>query len=172
MARSERDYCPPAGNRNQDPAVEALRQSVHTVCQVSNGYLVAESSLVPSGALDEAPSLHSYIPCSVVRLTPPRFICSAVHVMCRMTSKAVVLDVSTNYSIEETALFYADKKLHQRHMKMQVPAPPLSHSSSVPCTIGRLIYSTMLLPRAPERKLIRADHPGIAGLHARCGQHL
>ena len=47
---------------------------------------------------------------------------------CRMTSRAVILDVSTNYSIEETALFYADKKLFQRHMKMQVP-PPLRFPS-------------------------------------------
>lgn len=78
---------PEPGNREQDPAVEELHRSVHTVCRERNGYLVVGKRIKPGSI--------------------------------RMTSKAVVLDVSTNYSIEETALFYADKKLHQRHMRMQ-----------------------------------------------------
>lgn len=51
-----------------------------------------------------------------------------------MTSKAVILDVATNYSIEETALFYADKKLHQRHMKMQVLPSPAHHHALRMCS--------------------------------------
>ena len=53
-----------------------------------------------------------------------------------MTSKAVILDVSTNYSIEETALFYADKKLFQRHMKMQVVPPTLTLMNCSPVHIN------------------------------------
>ena len=42
--------------------------------------------------------------------------------MCRMSFKAVSLDISTDYTVEETALFYADRKCYNRHMKMQVRA--------------------------------------------------
>ena len=36
-----------AGNRDIDPAVEKLQQGVHTVCRVSNGYLVAGKKIKP-----------------------------------------------------------------------------------------------------------------------------
>jgi hypothetical protein len=45
--------------------------------------------------------------------------CITACALCRFTDTAVVVDAATNYGMDETIVFYADKKMHARHLKMQ-----------------------------------------------------